>query len=92
MTNKVLIKLYAIEYGKVFDIYIPVNYLVWKITKLIVKCIGDIFDIPVDLKKEYILINKATNQIYPNNSIIREEDIRNGTELILISKSFVNNA
>jgi hypothetical protein len=43
-------------------------------------------DIDVDLRKEYILINKQTNEIYQNNSIIREKDIRNGTELILISK------
>lgn len=84
--NKVLIKLHAIEYGKVFDIYIPVNYLVWKITKLLMKCIGDLSDIEVDLKKEYILINKVTNEIYNNNSIIREKDIKNGTELIIISK------
>ena len=84
--NKGLIKLHAIEYGKVFDIYIPVNYLVWKITKLLMKCIGDLSDIEVDLKKEYILINKVTNEIYNNNSVIREKDIRNGTELIIVSK------
>jgi hypothetical protein len=84
--NKVLIKLNAIEYGKTYDVYIPVNYLVWKITKLLIKCVGDLSDIDVDLRKEYILINKQTNEIYQNNSIIREKDIRNGTELILISK------
>jgi hypothetical protein len=84
--NKVLVKLYAVEYGKVYDVYIPVNYLVWKITKLLIKCIGDLSDIEVDLKKEYILVNKTTNEIYTNNSIIREKDIRNGTELIIISK------
>ena len=86
MNNKVLIKLHAIEYGKVYDVYIPVNYLVWKINKLLVKCIGDLLDIEVDLQKEYMLINKLTNEIYPNNSIIREKDIRNGTELIIMSK------
>ena len=86
MNNKVLIKLHAIEYGKVYDVYIPVNYLVWKINKLLIKCIGDLLDIEVDLQKEYMLINKLTNEIYPNNSIIREKDIRNGTELVIMSK------
>ena len=84
--NKVLVKLYAVEYGKVFDVYIPVNYLVWKISKLLIKCIGYLCDVQVDLKKEYVLINKKTNEIYSNNSIIREKDIRNGTELIIISR------
>lgn len=86
MKDKVLIKLHAIEYGRIFDVYIPVNYLVWKITKLLMKSIGDICDLNIDLKKEYILINKRTNEIYQNNTIIRQSDIRNGTELIIISK------
>ena len=85
MNNKVLVKLYAPEFATEFDIYIPVNYLVWKINKMIAKCIGDLCDYNIDLKKEFILINKHTNQIYKNNEIIRETDIRNGTELIIIS-------
>ena len=86
MDNKVLVKLFAVEYGKTFDLYIPVNYLVWKINKLIMKCVADLCDVSINLRKEFLLINKNTNKIYPNNSIIREEDIKNGTELIIISK------
>ncbi len=84
--NKVLVKLNAIEYGRIFDVYIPVNYLVWKVNKLLMKSISDICDVDVDLKKEFMLINKKTNEIYQNNSIIREEDIRNATELIILTK------
>lgn len=84
--NKVLVKLNAIEYGYIFDVYIPVNYLVWKVNKLLMKSISDICDVDIDLKKEFILINKKTNEIYPNNSIIREKDIRNGTELIILTQ------
>ncbi len=86
MDNKVLVKLFAVEYGKTFDLYIPVNYLVWKINKLIMKCVADLCDVSINLRKEFLLINKNTNKIYPNNSIVREEDIKNGTELIIISK------
>ncbi len=84
--NKILVKLNAIEYGRIFDVYIPVNYLVWKVNKLLMKSISDICDVDVDLKKEFMLINKKTNEIYQNNSIIREEDIRNATELIILTK------
>ena len=80
MDNKVLVKLFAVEYGKTFDLYIPVNYLVWKINKLIMKCVADLCDVSINLRKEFLLINKNTNKIYPNNSIVREEDIKNGTE------------
>ena len=86
MNNKVLIKVFAPEFAKVFDVYIPVNYLVWKINKMLAKCIGDICDYDIDLRKEFLLINKKTNEIYGNNEVIRNTDIRNGTELIIISQ------
>ena len=35
----------------------------------------------------YYLMNKDTNRIYNSNEIIIDTDIRNGTELLLISKS-----
>ena len=37
MINKVLIKLIVPAAGQAYDIFIPVNELVWKINKLIVK-------------------------------------------------------
>ena len=86
MTNKVLVKVYAPEFDKTFDVYIPVNYLIWKINKMLAKCIGDLCDYDIDLKKEFLLINKLTNEIYKNNTNVRDTNIRNGTELIIISK------
>jgi hypothetical protein len=86
MNNKVLIKVYAPEFDKIFDVYIPVNYLIWKINKMLAKCIGDLCDYDIDLKKEFLLINKHTNEIYQNNTNVRDTDIRNGTELIIISQ------
>ena len=39
MENKVLIKLIMPELDEEFDIFIPVNELIWKIKKLIIKSI-----------------------------------------------------
>jgi len=86
MNNKVLVKIYAPEFSKIFDAYIPVNYLIWKINKMIAKCIGDLCDFNIDLRKEFLLINKVTNEIYKNNEIVRNTNIRNGTELLIITK------
>ena len=33
-------------------------------------------------KDKYVIINKKTNEVYDVNKIVRETDIRNGTELI----------
>ena len=42
MKNKVLIKLIVPEMDMDFDIFIPVNEVVWKIKKLAIKSISDL--------------------------------------------------
>ena len=68
-----------------YDIFIPVNEVVWKINKLLVKSISDLTDIELDLNSKYVLINKDNGKIYDSNEIIINTDIRNSTELFLIS-------
>ena len=83
--NKVLVKLIIPELDRDFDLFIPVNELVWKITKLMIKSISDLSGINLDMNKKYILLNQSTGKIYRVNDIIRETDIRNATELVLLS-------
>ncbi len=86
MENKVLIKLIMFDMDECFDIFIPVNEIIWKIKKLIIKSISDITNISLDINNEYILINKDNSKIYDNNEVVINTDIRNGTELILFKK------
>lgn len=83
MDNKVLIKLFFPKLEKTFDIYIPVNQVIWKINILLVKAISSLCDVELD-SNDYILVNKETGKIYKNNEIVIQTDIRNSTELILI--------
>lgn len=85
MNNKVLVKLIIPELDQSFDLFIPVNEVVWKIKKLSVKAISDLNNISFNLSKEYTLLNKSNSKIYQNNEVIINTDIRNGTELLLIS-------
>ena len=85
MKNKVLIKLIVPELDNVFDIFIPVNEIVWKVEKLIIKSVSDLSRGELDVSKKYTLINKVTSQQYDKNSIEINTDIRNATELILLS-------
>lgn len=85
MKNKVLIRLIVPELDNTFDIFIPVNEVIWKIKKLIVKSISDLTGTPLDTNVEYILLNKDNCKLYSNNEIVINTDIRNATELILIS-------
>lgn len=86
MNNKVLIKLIVPDLDETFDIFIPVNELIWRIKKLLIKSIFDLSNIYPDENEEYILINKSNTRIYQNNEIIINTDIRNGSEIILISQ------
>ena len=67
MNNKVLIKLSIPELDTSFDIFIPVNELIWKIKKLLTKAVSDLEGVTLNPKEEYILLNKTTNKIYNNN-------------------------
>ena len=86
MKNKVLIKLIVPELNDTFDLFIPVNEFIWKIKKLIIKSISDLENIQLDIEEQYILLNKDDCRVYTNNEIVIDTNIRNGSELILISR------
>lgn len=86
MNNKVLVKVSFIELDEDFDMFLPVNELIWKLKKLMLKSMSDLTRNNLDKEADYILINKKTSKIYDNNQILIDTDIRNGTELLLIKR------
>ena len=87
MENKILVKLIVPELDSEFDVFIPVNELIWRVKSIFIKCVSDISNISLDSERMYVLINKDNNTVYTNNEIVINTDIRNGTELILISNN-----
>lgn len=85
MKNKVLVKLFVPELDSSFDTFIPINEVVWKVKRLLAKSVSDLSGGVLDVNTEYTLINKLTSEAYDNNSIVYETDIKNATELILLS-------
>ena len=67
MKNKVLIKLEVPSLNETFDLFLPVNEILWKINKMLVKCVSDLSNGCFDTTKEYFLANKTTGKIYENN-------------------------
>ena len=82
--DKVLIRLEIPELNKIYYIYISSNELVWKTNKLILKVISELNDNLVNPNDNYILLNKNSNTIYNNNIFIKDTDIINGSELVLL--------
>lgn len=86
MNDKVLVKVISLELDKSYDVFIPVNEYIWKVTKLITKVAFNILGIDVDVaRSNYVLVNKQNGRIYKNNEIVIDTDIRNGTQLVLVS-------
>lgn len=84
MNNKVLINIDVPELDSNYDLFIPVNELVWKVNKLVIKSISDLSGVFLNPDDKYVFINKINNTMYKNNEIIINTDIRNGTELIML--------
>lgn len=84
MDNKVLIRLDIPELDKSFDLFIPVNEVIWKVSILASKASSELMGFMSNPNNKYIFINKKTNEIYPSNGTIYESNIRNGTELVMI--------
>ena len=86
MKDKVLVKLDVFGLDETYDVFIPVNELVWKIKAMLAKCVCDLEYLNFNPNDEYLIINKKTGNVYNNNEVIINTDIRNGTELLLMSR------
>ena len=85
MKNKVLVKISVPELDLETDLFVPVNEVLWKIETLAVIAISDMTGGALSKEGNYILLNKETGKAYNQNTILYDTDIRNATELILIS-------
>ncbi len=85
MENKVLVKIIVPLLDDSFDCFIPVNEVIWKIKKLIIKSISDLTNTNLDLSSDYIFINKDNGRIYNTNEIVINTDIRNGSEIVVLT-------
>lgn len=67
-----------------FNCFIPVNEVIWKLKKLIIKSISDLSGLSLDMRADYVMINKDNGRIYKSNEIVINTDIRNGSEIVMM--------
>ena len=77
MKNKILIKLIVPELEVTYDVFLPVNEVIWKIKKMLLKVVSDLSEVNANINMECILLNKNSCKIYSNNEILINTDIRN---------------
>lgn len=82
--NKVLVKLYVPMLGESYEILIPINKRISKVIILLVKAINEMTSGTYNPSKMPLIYNKLTAKRYDINLTVKENGIKNGTELILI--------
>ena len=82
--NKIIIKLFVPKIDREYDVFIPTNKRISSVIALLVKAINELSNGSFSPSQMPMLYNKITAQSYDINLTIKESDIRNGSELILI--------
>lgn len=78
--NKLLVDLYVLMLDQHFEIFIPVDEKVGNIVNLLDKSLLAM----ISSNKKFSLLNLYSGNVYKNNDVVRNTDIKNGTKLMLI--------
>lgn len=84
MNFKILVKLIVPEIQEEYELYIPINKTIGYCNKLFVNMITERYNVfPEGTKTN--LYNRRTGEYYKNSLLIRNTNVRNGTELVLLT-------
>ena len=85
MKNKVLVSLLIPEIDEKFDIYLPINKKIGNIIILLNQAINELTNNEFQLSNKNTLYNINTKEKYQPNVLLADTNIRNGSQLILLS-------
>lgn len=81
--NKVFIIVQVPLIEQKYEVYIPIGKKIHKVTSILAKAVSELSGGHYPIK-EATLYNKVTGKPYNINMTVKDTDIRNGTEVILI--------
>ena len=84
MKNKILVTVFVPLEERCFDVFIPVNKRIGTVIRLLNKAIYELSDQSYPLESASTLCNKRTGQNYDWNLIVKNTDLKNGEEVILL--------
>ena len=84
MMNKVLVNVFVPMIQAEYDVWLTLNKKVYKVIKLLVKSINELSGGHYAPDKMPMLYDKTTAKMFDINLTVKENDIKNGTEIVLI--------
>lgn len=82
--NKVLVSVNVPILEKKYDIYFPVNRKMCNVIGMIKSSLYDLSQGIFDVNADYVLYNKENGEAYDMNILVRDSNIRNGSQVILL--------
>lgn len=82
--NKLLVKIKYPLISQEYELFIPINKTIGKITELIQKAIIEFNVEEIPLKKNALLIKADTNEILDFHKLVYESNIKNGDILVIL--------
>lgn len=84
MNNKVLVNLYVPMLEKKYEVFLPVNRKIGEICILIAKGLTEVSSNYYNITNYEHLYNRNNGSIYNESKLLKNTDIRNGSELIFM--------
>ena len=82
--NKVLVSVNVPILENKYDIYFPVNRKMSNVIGMIKSSLYDLSQGIFDVNADYVLYNKENGEAYDMNILVRDSNIRNGSQVILL--------
>lgn len=82
--NKILVRVFFPKLDRCYDVWIPTTKTIYSIICLLSKGAYEITDGAYQEKTLPILYNRANGLNYDINAYVKDTNIKNGTELILM--------
>lgn len=82
--NKILVQLYIPMIEEQYDIYIPINKTLHKITNMLQKAVAELTNGGYIIQNNALLYNKTDGKIYNPNLTVKNSGIKNGEKIILL--------
>lgn len=82
--NKILVKIKYPIISQEYELFIPINKTIGKVSDLIQKAIIEFNVDEVPLKKNMVLVKAETNEILDMSKLVYESNIKQGDILIVL--------
>ena len=82
--DQILVKLYVPALQKVYDVWIPAHKRIHEITTLLIRAVMEMSNTSYNATESPVLYDKITAEAYDINAYVKDTEIRNGTEVVLI--------